>query len=115
MSAQLRMRVESAHGRKCMACDQITDRWMSFSPTREAEPERYCYPCFEDALSTVRERGGVPHGDTLQHVYATVKNLDEKVVQLMAALSRAQKELQAARREADDAKAAVRAILEVKP
>lgn len=115
MSAQLRMRVESANGRKCMACDRMTDRWMSFAPTRETEPERYCYPCFEDALSTVRERGGVSHGDMLRHVYATVKDLDEKVVQLMAALSHTQKELQAARREADDAKAAVREILKVKP
>jgi len=115
MSAQLRMRVESAHGRECMACGRMTDRWMSFAPTREADPERYCYPCFEDALSSVRRRGGVPHGDMLRHVYATVKSLDEKVVQLMEDLVRTQKELQTARREADDAKAAVRAILKEKP
>lgn len=115
MSAQLRMRVESAHGRECMACSRMTDRWMSFAPTREAVPERYCHPCFEDALSSVRRRGGVPHGDMLRHVYATVKSLDEKVVQLMENLARTQKELQTARREADDAKAAMRAILKEKP
>ena len=115
MSAQLRMRVENANGRECTACGRMTDRWMSFAPTREAEPERYCHPCFEDALSSVRKRGGVPQGDMLRHVYATVKSLDEKVIQLMEDLARTQKELQAARREADDAKAAVRAILKVKP
>ena len=110
MSAQLRCGVEG-DARPCTACKRMAKNWMTYTAHKGAEPERFCAPCFHEVLSELRERGGVSKEDSLRTLFATIDDLDKRVIGLTEALRSTMKDLATKQREADEAKAAVRAMM----
>lgn len=79
MSWSARVRVKEAIERRCVACKQASDRWISYVPLGGGEPEDYCDPCFNGALEALRARGGVPEGDALREALRALAAKDSAI------------------------------------